>query len=94
MKNTKSKLEALVPCSIFDDEEPSPEDKVHINLSFDLTYEDWLLFKESREFMNEHMKRDDDSGDHMLSLITWAIHKAYEERTGKPFVLRMDRPKN
>lgn len=94
MKNTKSKLEAIVPCSIWEGEEPSAEDLVHINLSFDLAYEDWVLFKESRDFMNEHMNRDDDNGDHMLSLITWAIHKAYEERTGKPFILRMDRPKN
>lgn len=94
MKNTKAKLEAIVPCSIWEGEEPSPEDLCHLTLSFDLKYEDWLLFKESRDFMNETMNRDDDNGDHMLALITWAIHKAYEERTGKPFILRMDRPKN
>lgn len=94
MTNTKAKLEAIVPFSIWEGEEPLAEDLCHLTLSFDLTYEDWLLFKESRDFMNEQMKRNDDYGDHMLSLITWAIHRAYEDRTGKPFVLRMDRPKN
>lgn len=94
MHNTKAKLEAIVPFPLVDNWKPSATDKVHINLEFDLVYEDWELFKESRDFMNEHLGRDDDNGDHMLSLITWAIHQAYEQRTGKPFVLRMDRPKN
>lgn len=94
MHNTKAKLEALVPFPLRDDWTPSKEDKVHLKFEADITYEDWRLFLDSKDYMNEHMQRDDDMGDHLLSLITWAIHQAYEQRTGKPFTLRMDRKPN
>lgn len=69
-------------------------DKVHFTFEADLVREDFELLLESRDYMNQHMQEQSDTGDHMLALLTWAIHRAYEDRTGKPFVLRMDRPKN
>lgn len=70
------------------------DEHVHITLEFDLTPEDWRLAEESHEFTDEHTGVESDIGDHLLALLTYGIHRAYEERTGKPFVLRMDRPKN
>lgn len=94
MNNTKAKLEAIVPFALDAKEHISPDAKVHLTFEADITLEDWELFKTSQEYMNKVMERDDDMGDHMLALLTWAIHKSYEARTGKPFKLRMDRPKN
>ena len=94
MTNTKAKLETIEQVSIFEDEPKSPNDIIHCKLEFDLVREDYDLFIQSKDFINEHTQRNDDRGDHMLALITWAIHQAYELRTGKPFTLRMDRPKN
>lgn len=94
MKNTNARMEAVVPFPIVPNWKPSPNEKVHVKLEFDLVFEDWEAFEESREYMNDHMQTDDDRGDHMLALITYAIHQAYEMRTGKKWTLRMDRKGN
>ena len=94
MNTTNAKLEALVPVPLTDNEPVNRDEKVHFVFEADLVFEDWELFRESQAFMNDHMEEKSDMGDHMLALLTWAIHKAYEERTGKPFTLRMDRTKN
>ena len=91
MKSTNAVLEAKETAYATPD---GIDTRVAISLKCDLVLEDWELFKESQAFMNEQMDIEEDEADHMLALITWAIHQAYEARTGKPFVLRMDRPKN
>lgn len=94
MNKTKAKLEAIVPVSIWDDEPTRPTDKVQLKFEGEITYEDWLIFQENQAYLNLCTGQENDMGDYMLALITWAIHKGYEDRTGKPFTLRMDRPKN
>ena len=94
MNKTKAKLEAIIPVSIWDDEPTRPTDKVKLEFKGEITYEDWQIFEENRKYLNEYTGQENDMGDYMLALITWAIHKGYEDRTGKPFTLRMDRPKN
>ena len=94
MNKTKAKLEAIIPVSIWDDEPTKPTDKVQLEFKGEITYEDWLIFEENRAYLNLCTGQENDMGDYMLALITWAIHKGYEDRTGKPFTLRMDRPKN
>lgn len=83
MKKTKSFLEVL--------ETPTG---VNLKFDFNLVREDWVLFQLARAYLEEHIQEERDEGDFMLDLITWAIHRLTEERTGEPFVLRMDRPKN
>ena len=94
MNKTKAKLEAIVPVSIWDDEPPRPTEKVQLEFKGEITYEDWLIFQENQAYLNLCTGQENDMGDYMLALITWAIHKGYEDRTGKPFTLRMDRQKN
>lgn len=94
MNKTKAKLEAIIPVSIWDDEPARPTDKVEIEFKGEITYEDWQIFEENRKYLNEYTGQENDMGDYMLALITWAIHKGYQDRTGKTFTLRMDRKKN
>ena len=94
MNKTKAKLEAIVPVSIWEDEPTRPTDKVQIKFEGEITYEDWLIFQDNLEYINLCTGQKNTMSDYMLALITWAIHKGYEDRTGKPFTLRMDRPKN
>lgn len=94
MNKTKAKLEAIIPVSIWDDEPARPTDKVELEFKGEITYEDWLIFQENQAYLNLCTGQENDMGDYMLALITWAIHKGYEDRTGKPFTLRMDRQKN
>lgn len=94
MNKTKAKLEAIIPVSIWNDEPTRPTDKVQLEFKGEITYEDWEILEENRKHLNEYTGQENDMGDYMLALITWAIHKGYEDRTGKPFILRMDRPKN
>ena len=94
MNQTKAKLEAIIPVSIWDDEPARPTDKVQLEFKGEITYEDWLIFQDNQEYLDLCTGQKNDMGDYMLALITWAIHKGYEDRTGKPFTLRMDRPKN
>lgn len=91
MKTTKASIKVANKVSIF---APDDVQSVHIDASFDLHPEDYDLLLDSRDFMNEHMGIEADTADHLLSLITWAIHLSYEERTGKPFTLRIDRENN
>lgn len=94
MNKTKAKLEAIIPVSIWDDEPARPTDKVELEFKGEITYEDWQIFEENRKYLNEYTGQENDMGDYMLALITWAIHKGYQDRTGKTFTLRMDRKKN
>lgn len=94
MNKTNAIMTAQVPFPIDANYKISPNEKCHIQLEFDLVYEDWQLFKEHQAYFNEHNQTEDDMGDCMLGLITWAIHQMYEARTGKKFVLRMDRKSN
>ena len=94
MNKTKAKLEAIIPVSIWNDEPAKPTDKVELEFKGEITYEDWLIFQDNLEYLNVCTGQKNSMGDYMLALITWAIHKGYEERTGKPFTLRMDRQKN
>lgn len=94
MNKTKAKLEAIIPVSIWDDEPARPTDKVELEFKGEITYEDWQIFEENRKYLNEYTGQENDMGDYMLALITWAIHKGYQDRTEKPFTLRMDRKKN
>ena len=94
MNKTKAKLEAIIPVSIWNDEPAKPTDKVELEFKGEITYEDWLIFQDNLEYLNLCTGQKNSMGDYMLALITWAIHKGYEERTGKPFTLRMDRQKN
>ena len=82
MNKTKAKLEAIIPVSIWDDEPARPTDKVQLEFKGEITYEDWLIFQENQAYLNLCTGQENDMGDYMLALITWAIHKAYEERTG------------
>ena len=94
MNKTKAKLEAIIPVSIWDDETTRPTDKVELEFKGEITYEDWLIFQDNLAYLNLCTGQKTSMSDYMLALITWAIHKGYEDRTGKPFTLRMDRPKN
>lgn len=94
MKNTNAKMEALIPFSIEKGWRPMSDDKINIKLSFELVYEDWQIMQENLTYMNQQTNRDDDLSDHMMTMITYAIHQLYEARTGEKFVLRMERQKN
>ena len=94
MSKTKAKLEAIIPISIWDDEPTRPTDKVRLEFKGEITYEDWQVFEENLKYFNEYTGQKTSMSDYMLALITWAIHRGYEDRTGKPFILRMDRQKN
>lgn len=94
MNKTKAKLEAIIPVSIWDDEPTRPTDKVRLEFKGEITYEDWQIFEENLKYFNEYTGEKNSMSDYMLALITWAIHRGYEDRTGKPFILRMDRQKN
>lgn len=94
MSKTKAKLEAIIPVSIWDDEPTRPTDKVRLEFKGEITYEDWQVFEENLKYFNEYTGQRTSMSDYMLALITWSIHRGYEDRTGKPFTLRMDRQKN
>lgn len=94
MNKTKAKLEAIIPVSIWEDEPTRPTDKVQLEFKGEITYEDWQIFEENLKYFNEYTGEKNSMSDYMLALITWAIHKGYEDRTGKKFTLRMDRQKN
>lgn len=60
------------------------------SLHFNLSREDWEIFKE----IIMPKLPDCDFADGLLAMLTFGIHKSYEELTGKVFVLDMDRDKN
>lgn len=74
-------------------------EKYHsLRLRFDLHEEDMELAEKVLSWMNERNEGTEapqmDLADFFLSCITRQIHALTEERTGKPFVLRMDRKPN
>ena len=78
-------------------EEKKEEGKFHITLSFDLVEEDYNTALANMDWLNDNeiramfYGRSLDVADYLMSEITNGLHRTYEERTGKKFVLRMDR---
>jgi hypothetical protein len=70
------------------------EGEAQIDTSFMLTREDWEIFEKTFVWFKAKTGQDLDEGDYLLALVTMGLHQLEEDRTGKPFVLRMDRPKN
>jgi len=92
MKNTNAEL------TYFWKFERDGEEWHSLRLRFDLHDEDFELAEKVLSWMNERNEGTEvpqmDMADFLLACITHEIHALTEERTGKPFVLRMDRKPN
>lgn len=87
MKSTQTTLK------LFDDEYTAEDGDLMLDgfaLRFALSAEDWDIFK--RLIMPNLPNCD--YADGLLAMLTYGIHKAYEDVEGKPFTLRMDRKPN
>lgn len=65
-----------------------------LDLRFDLHEEDMhIVLSYIQPEMEKQLGREVPLEEVLFACLTSGIHKAYEEVTGKPFKLRMDRPK-
>lgn len=64
-------------------------------ISLKIKAEDWQIVRDIvRPEMARTLGRDVSMEEALHACLTYGIHQAYQDATGKPFVLRMDRPKN